>query len=133
MEAVGSWLVDGNNVLGARPDGWWRDRPAARRRLVAELAAFASATGGEVTVVFDGREVPEEVAAGTEAGVAVAFAPGGRDAADHVIAARIEAGGAPLPTVVTSDRALAARVQAAGATVVGAAGFRRQLDEHAGR
>jgi predicted RNA-binding protein with PIN domain len=133
MEAVGSWLVDGNNVMGARPDGWWRDRPAARRRLVAELAAFSSATGDEVSVVFDGREVPEEVAAGAETGVSVAFAPGGRDAADHAIAARIEAGGAPLPTVVTSDRGLAARVQAAGGAVTGAAGFRRRLDEHAGR
>jgi len=22
------WIVDGDNVMGARPDGWWRDRAA---------------------------------------------------------------------------------------------------------
>ena len=23
------WVVDGNNVFGSRPDGWWNDRTAA--------------------------------------------------------------------------------------------------------
>ena len=50
------WLVDGNNVIGARPDGWWRDRTGAMARLVAALQAFADATGDAVAVVFDGRE-----------------------------------------------------------------------------
>ena len=31
------------NVLGSRPDGWWRDRPAAMERLTRRLAAFAQA------------------------------------------------------------------------------------------
>jgi hypothetical protein len=39
------WIVDGNNVMGSRPDGWWRDRDGAARRLAAEVAAFADATG----------------------------------------------------------------------------------------
>jgi predicted RNA-binding protein with PIN domain len=129
METVGTWLVDGNNVMGARPDGWWRDRAGARRRLVTALAAFAAESGDAVSVVFDGRAVPDEVAEGRRLGVEVAFAPGGRNAADHAIVARVEAGAPPLPTVVTSDRELVARVQAAGAEVVGAAGFRRRLDE----
>ena len=30
-------FVDGNNVMGSQPDGWWRDRAAAARRLVAEI------------------------------------------------------------------------------------------------
>ena len=30
-------FVDGNNVMGSRPDGWWRDRSGAARRLIAEL------------------------------------------------------------------------------------------------
>src|SRR5215218_2208610 len=30
-------VIDGNNVIGAVADGWWRDRPAAVRRLLARL------------------------------------------------------------------------------------------------
>ena len=37
-----AWLIDGNNVMGSRPDGWWRDRRGAARALVGELAAFAA-------------------------------------------------------------------------------------------
>ena len=48
-------FVDGNNVMGARPDGWWRDRRGAARRLVREIATVARACGGVWTVVFDGR------------------------------------------------------------------------------
>ncbi|HVX23665.1 MAG TPA: NYN domain-containing protein [Acidimicrobiales bacterium] len=121
------WLVDGMNLMGSRPDGWWRDRAGARRRLVGELATFvAAAPGDQVTVVFDGRWQPDEVAAGDAVGVAVAFAPGGPDAADRVIAdlARADPDGL---TVVTSDRALVARVEAAGVPVVGVAAFRRLL------
>src|SRR5688500_15194125 len=33
----GVWLVDGNNVMGAKADGWWRDRPRAMQRLVDSL------------------------------------------------------------------------------------------------
>ena len=47
-------LVDGNNALGTRPDGWWRDRPAAMRRLVAELEPLARDDPASWTVVFDG-------------------------------------------------------------------------------
>ncbi len=114
-------LVDGNNVMGARPDGWWRDRDGAMRRLVARLETLEE---DEVAVVFDGRE-----RALGAARVAVAFACGGRNAADDEIARRVLAD--PDPTglaVVTSDRALAGRVAAAGAEVVGAGAFRARLD-----
>ena len=112
------WLVDGMNVIGSRPTGWWRDRPAAMRALVERLAAFAEATGEEVAVVFDGR--PVEVEAGP---VDVGFASGGRGAADDVIAARAE----PGVTVVTSDRELARRAREAGADVVSARSFEARL------
>ena len=47
-------LVDGNNVIGSVPDGWWRDRPAAVRRLVDRLARASSIADGEpLHVVFD--------------------------------------------------------------------------------
>ncbi|HSD76624.1 MAG TPA: NYN domain-containing protein [Solirubrobacteraceae bacterium] len=119
-------LVDGMNVLGARPDGWWRDRPGAVARLVAALDAFAAATGDEVRVVFDGRPV----AVGAPERVDVRFAARrGRDAADDVVAAVAAADADPGSlVVVTSDAALAARVRAAGARVEGAGGFRRRLD-----
>lgn len=47
-------FVDGNNVMGSRPDGWWRDRDAAQRRLIADLEAAARGSGREWTLVFDG-------------------------------------------------------------------------------
>jgi len=108
------WIVDGNNVMGSRPDGWWRDRELGMQRLVEEVDGWAARTGHEVLVVFDGRERP--VAAER---AAVLFAPD----ADDLIAGRVRRG----DTVATSDRGLAARVAAAGAGVVGARAFRDGL------
>ena len=63
----------------------------------------------------------------------VVFAPGGPDAADHVIAGMVRSledpGGT---TVVTSDAALAARVRASGAAVMGVGSFARLLGAPAG-
>jgi predicted RNA-binding protein with PIN domain len=118
------WLVDGMNVIGSRPDGWWRDRPKAMRRLAAELAGFTEETGDEVAVVFDGKPFELDVP-----GVDVAFASRrGPNAADHDIAERAESDPAGL-RVVTSDADLAKRVRHHGADVVGAGEFRRRLDE----
>jgi uncharacterized protein YaiI (UPF0178 family) len=119
------WLVDGMNVVGSRPDGWWRDRRAAMRRISALLAAFAAETGEPLTVVFDGR--PFDLSA-TPA--EVVFAPSkGPDAADHEIVARVESDPDPGSLrVVTSDRRLAERVRSAGAEVVPAAAFRKRLE-----
>lgn len=120
-----SWLVDGMNVVGSIPDGWWRDRPAAMRRLAARLAEFQSLSGDPVSVVFDGR--PFEIDAGR---VEVAFAPArGRDAADDEIARRVAADPDPgALTVVTSDRELSKRVREHGAGVMTAGAFLRRLD-----
>jgi len=118
------------NVIGARPDGWWRDRSAARRRLASAIAGGVPSLGAEqVTVVFDGSPAAEEAAVmdGFET-LEVLFAPGGPNAADDVIAELV--GRAPDPgaiVVVTSDAALASRVRAGGARVEGASGFRRRL------
>jgi len=120
------WIVDGMNVIGSRPDGWWHDRAGAMASLVGALGRFAAATGDPVEMVLDGR--PRELPKAAD--VEVHFASTrGRDAADRDIGAMVEADGSPgALTVVTSDRALAARVRAAGAEVVGAGAFRRRLD-----
>jgi predicted RNA-binding protein with PIN domain len=120
------WMIDASNVIGTRPDGWWRDREGAARRLLDELRAFAE--GGEaVTVVLDAG--PPEWA-GREGALEVAIAPRrGRDAADDEIARRLDADPDPSSIrVVTSDAALAARARERGAEVEGAGTFRRRLD-----
>ena len=119
------WIVDGMNVIGSRPTGWWRDRPGAMRDLVEELEAFAGRGGDQVTVVLDGKPFDLEGHA-----VDVRFASRrGRNAADDDIAALVAGDGEPGDlSVVTSDADLARRVRDAGAAVVGAGEFRRLLD-----
>jgi predicted RNA-binding protein with PIN domain len=118
-------LVDGMNVIGSRPDGWWRDREGAMRRLVEALAHRAVETGEEITVVLDARPFDLGEAA---AGVSVCFAPGGRNAGDDEIVRIVERDPAPeMLHVVTSDRDLAQRVRELGANVVPAREFRASL------
>ncbi len=118
------WLIDASNVIGSRPDGWWRDREGATRRLIEALREFA-AGGEQVTVVLDAG--PPEWA-GSEGDLEVAIAPRrGRDAADDEIARRLDADPDPGSVrVVTSDAALAARARERGARVEGAGAFRKQ-------
>ena len=120
-------IVDAMNVIGTKPDGWWRDRPAAWRRLAAQLERHAERTGDEILVVIDGRRPSD-----WEHGDAIksVFAPGGPDAADDEIVARVKADGDPGSLrVVTSDRGLAERVRELGAEVVAAKAFRSELDD----
>ena len=109
------WIVDGMNVIGSRPDGWWRDRTGAMRALAADLGRWASQTGGRVTLVLDGRERD----LGEHPGVDVRWAP----VADDLIAELAAAD--PGVHVATSDRGLIARL--GGARVEGAKAFRERL------
>ncbi len=122
------WLVDASNVIGSRPDGWWRDREGAARRLIAALERFAEASGDPVTVVLDAG--PPDLAGRTGA-VEVVIAPSTptrRNAADDEIVRLLEASGtAGGVRVATSDRELAERVRALGAEVEGARTFRERL------
>ena len=118
-----TWVVDASNVIGSRPDGWWRDRAGATRRLVAQLDRFAEGAGEPVIVVLDGGEPP--VAERVEVVVA---SRRGRNAADDEIVALLRDRGAGGVRVVTSDAELARRVRELGAEVEGAGGFRRRLD-----
>jgi predicted RNA-binding protein with PIN domain len=120
------WLVDGMNVIGSRPDGWWKDRRGAQRRLAGELSEWAAREGEDVAVVFDGA--PHEIEA---PGIEVAFASRrGPNAADDDIAARVRASDDPAHLrVVTSDRDLVRRVREAGGDVVGPGALRARLDD----
>ncbi|MBX6722489.1 MAG: hypothetical protein IRY92_04495 [Dactylosporangium sp.] len=112
-------VVDAANVVGSVPDGWWRDRAGATRRLRDLLAPLA--TEGlpdipppvEVVLVVEGaaREVPSVPE------VRVIPAPASGDEA-IVEAVRGEGAGRTC-VVVTADRALRDRVAALGATVLG--------------
>jgi predicted RNA-binding protein with PIN domain len=121
------FIVDGMNVIGSEPDGWWRDRAGARRRLV-ELLAPLHRGGDDVTVVFDGRARAGEEDQARAAGVRISFAPGGPNAADDAIVEMVDAlTDRADVTVVTSDRGLVGRVVPLGARVEGAKAFRARL------
>ncbi|HSJ18829.1 MAG TPA: NYN domain-containing protein [Solirubrobacterales bacterium] len=125
------WLIDGMNLIGSRPTGWWRDRAGAMRELVDELERFVDATGDEVTVVFDGRPGDDRPAPGgrRRGRLWVAFAPGGRDAADDQIAERVGRLRDPRAvSVVTSDKGLVERMRDSGVGVVPVGRFRGLLD-----
>ena len=121
-------FVDGNNVMGARPDGWWRDRSAAARRLIAQLGPVARDCGGEWMVVFDWLpSLDKEEAPASPVRVDHALHRGANAADDRIV--QLVAG---LPEranvlVYTSDRRLRERVSALGAHVQGAGVLRRRL------
>jgi uncharacterized protein YaiI (UPF0178 family) len=97
-------IVDAANVIGSRPDGWWRDRAGATATFVDRVRGAGLA---DVVVVVEGR---------ARAGVApardVVHAAG---SGDDAIVALVSAG----DVVVTADRALRQRVSALGASAVG--------------
>jgi predicted RNA-binding protein with PIN domain len=119
-------IVDGMNVIGSRPDGWWRDRDGAARRLLGRLQQLARAQGTQVTLVLDGRPLGD-VPAGRHDGVEVTYARrAGRDAGDDRLVEVLDGlADRSSVSVVTSDRGLAARVEQLSVPVFGA---RRLLD-----
>ena len=120
------WLVDGMNVIGTRPDGWWKDRHAAMVRLVDQLERWVAAEGEDVTVVFEKPPSPPIKSTVVEVAHAARARP---NSADDEIARRLELEPEPEKVwVVTSDNWLADRARAAGANVVPAQSFRSRLE-----
>src|ERR1700732_1323533 len=120
------WLIDGMNVIGTRPDAWWRERRAAMVPLVYLLETWAAPTGEDVIVVFE--QPPSPPIRSTVIEVAHAPRPR-RDSADDEIVRLLMAEARPgIVRVVTSDRWLADRVRAVGATVQAADSFRTELE-----
>ena len=127
------WLVDGMNVIGARPDGWWRDRRAAMRRLTAALDALAARTrrAGHRGL----RRARRSSVAGRRASRCASPAAAGRTPPTTTSPRSSPPTRAPHDLrVVTSDGAAGRdRCAPAGAEVVGAGAFRRTLDALRGR
>lgn len=121
-----TWYVDGMNVIGTRPDAWWRDRHAAMVRLVDLLERWAADSGEDVTVVFEHPPRPPIRSTVIE----VAHAPRARaDSADDEIVRRLAADPQRASAwVVTSDRWLADQAHAAGAAVESSSAFRDRIE-----
>jgi predicted RNA-binding protein with PIN domain len=120
------WIVDAMNVIGTRPDGWWRNRRGAMVGLVDKLERWASAQGHRVTVVFERPASPPIDSSVIEIGHAPRAAA---NSADDEIVRLVTADDRPRDiTVVTSDAALADRVKSVGASVYPAATFRNIID-----
>jgi hypothetical protein len=130
-------VVDGANVVGSVPDGWWRDRRAAAERLRDALVPLASgglpedsgapgwAIGAPLEVVLVVEGAAREVA--SVPGVRVESAPGSGDDLIADLAARARTADPDRPCLVaTADRELRRRVEAVGATCVGPRAVRRR-------
>jgi hypothetical protein len=115
-------IVDGANVVGSVPDGWWRDRLGAARRLRDALAAvpaagLAAVPGPvEVVLVVEGRAAPLAATAPPN-GVRVVAPTSG--SGDDAIVELVAASPQRRCLVVTSDRGLRDRVTALGAQIIG--------------
>jgi predicted RNA-binding protein with PIN domain len=120
------WIVDAMNVIGSRPDGWWKNRRGAMEGLVDRIECWASAEGQQVTVVFERPMSPPIRSAVIE----IAHAPkAAANSADDEIVRLVHADDRPQEVnVVTSDTVLADRVRNAGASAYPASSFRSLID-----
>jgi hypothetical protein len=144
-------VVDGANVVGSRPDGWWRDRAGAARRLAGSIVAVLVSRPEDLVELLDGTTPRSAETAGSDLSVAavqvhlvlegaanavedlpthplldVVHAPADGDSAIVALAAEL-AGGPDRVIVVTADRALREQVRSAGADVTGPGTFRAVL------
>lgn len=123
-------VIDGANVVGSVPDGWWRDRRGAAERLRDALVPYAAgglpsesavpewAVGVPLEIVL----VVEGAARGVEPvpGVRVEVADGSGDDLIARLATEVCAGAPGREClVVTADRELRGRVAEVGAEVAG--------------
>ncbi|MEI8408012.1 MULTISPECIES: NYN domain-containing protein [unclassified Kribbella] len=116
-------VVDAANVVGSRPDGWWRDRAGAARKLLLKLASLQERLQEtDVVVILEGAaraavSGPDAPEVGT---LRVVLADGsGDDTITAVTAETAARADNPSITVVTADRGLRQRIEATGATAVG--------------
>ena len=109
-------IVDGANVVGSRPNGWWRDRAGAAERLHQAMAA--TDLGYDVVVLVLEGDAKRGRPVGEVGGIHTVHAPGSGD--DTIVEqVRARTTDADDVVVVTADRALRERVAAAGGSSVG--------------
>jgi len=124
-------IVDAANVMGSRPDGWWRDRAGAARRLSDQIEGLAMGGMADLpdsvqvpalerwfprfVVVLEGAAAAGAGEVPTDRQVQIVLARGSGD--DEIARQAAETAGPCL--VVTADRELRSRCEAAGAAVVG--------------
>ena len=108
-------VVDGAIVVGATPDGWWKDRAGAARRLHERLLV-AGTSYDEVVLVLEGK-AKGGAPAGQDLHVTTLHA---RHDGDRAIAAAVQdaVAAGDRVTVVTADRALRGQVEHLGAGVM---------------
>lgn len=126
------YLIDGNNVIGQRARGyetWYRDKPAARRQLLEELAQLAGSKKLRLTAVFDGAPETHFPDGSSFRGVKVFYARPGSDADTRIVELVEGERNRKALTVVTSDTALIARVRVCGVRVMRAGEFRQLMNE----
>lgn len=108
-------VVDAANVVGSRPDGWWKDRASAARRLHESLL-IGDTPHDEIVLVLEGG-AKGGVRAGRDQHVRTVHAPKDGDSEiERQTKAAVDAGG--RVTVITADAFLRARVQGMGALVM---------------
>jgi hypothetical protein len=124
------FIVDGANVVGSVPDGWWRDRPGAAERLRDSLAGLAEhglpdadpAVRPPLEVVL----VVEGAARGVSGIDGVRVVSAARSGDDAIVDLLRREGDGRRCVVVTADRALRERVRQLGAQVLGPRAVRRR-------
>lgn len=120
-------LIDAANVVGSRPDGWWRDRAGATERFATELTALARAgmpgdsldteldrVWPEIILVLEGEARAARLDLSVGAQVILAPADGDSELLREVTRQRHRNGAADI-VAVTADRALRAQLERAGA------------------
>jgi 8-oxo-dGTP diphosphatase len=123
------FVVDAANVVGSRPDGWWRDRVGANTRLRDGLAALAARGIPARALALpaelwwpDVRLVVEGQARGIDSIPGVTVLSAAHDG-DALVSRTVEVSRRERPddhiVAVTADRALSSHVHDLGATVVG--------------
>ncbi len=126
-------MVDVANVMGSRPDGWWRDRAGAAARLHGELAGLAARGGPllpglpgppDVVMVLEGAA--RAAAARIEPADRVRVVSAGGSGDDAIVAVVRELPGRRV--VVTADRELRRRCLAEGAQIEGPGWLLAQLE-----
>ena len=119
-------IIDAANVVGSRPDGWWKDRAGAARRLAARLNA-ADLDGDRVILVLEGA-AKAGMPVSSEGRIEIVHAP--KEGDDEIVAqAKHAVDDGARVTVVTADRGLIGRLHAVGAQTSSPGALLRSLPQ----